>query len=735
MVDYKKLYSIFVDEAMERIAELEGGLLQIEKSPDDKELLNTIFRAAHTIKGSSGSLGLKDISAFTHHMEEILDLVRQEKLSPDKELINVLLDATDMIKEMVESVASETTFEFSRCEDLLKRMEEMKTRQEHVIRTPESLRLSGDLIARSDVSRSPERSERDEAILKDEIASPSARNDNKKEYRIIFVPDPNLFKRGIDPSVIINDLKNIGEIVSIKANTDAVPMLSELNCENLYLGWDIQLKANKKIETIKDAHEFIEKIKEVFEFVEDSSEIKILPVTVPEKNMPLMGKMLVDEGIVKTEDVEEALKAQKKLGEILVEQGKVSSGEIEKVLDKQRNKKVEAFKNSVSSTIRVDLKKLDHLINIVGEMVIVHSMFQQTLQSNGNSTSEKFDHLFSQLQRIGKDIQESAMSLRMLPVGEVFQRFTRLVRELSASKNKNMELIITGEDTELDKGVLEKIADPLVHLIRNSIDHGIETPEERLSKGKPANGTINLSAYQMGDSVYIDVEDDGRGLNKEKIIEKAISKGIINSAPGLTDDHLYNFIFMPGFSTAESVTDVSGRGVGMDVVKKNIESLNGRVYIRTKQNEGTTMSIKLPLTLAIIDGLTVLIGEEVFVVPITSVVESLRPHRDDVKTLNEKGEAINIRGEFIPLVRLYKELRIKPWKKDPWEAIVVVASHDGKKCCLLADELVGEQQVVLKNLGTAMPKIKGISGGTILGDGKVALVLDVHGIMEKSLGY
>ncbi|MDI6728831.1 MAG: chemotaxis protein CheA [Thermodesulfovibrionales bacterium] len=697
MVDFKKLYSIFVDEAMERIAELEDGLLQFEKSSEDKELLNTIFRAAHTIKGSSGSIGLKDISAFTHHMEEILDMVRQEKLSPDKELINTLLDATDMIKEMVGCVASETVFDFGRCEGLLKRMEEIK--------------------------KSPESGGKSQEI---------------KTFKIIFAPSHDLFKRGIDPAMIIDDLRGIGEIVSIKCLTEAVPALSDMNPENLYLRWDIQLR------TDKDASE----IKNVFEFVEEGSEIKIFPVSTTGKDVPFIGKMLIDEGVVKAEDVEDALKSQKRLGEILAEQGKVSPVNVEKALEKQRNIKMDSFKKSVSSTIRVDLGKLDHLINIVGEMVIIHSMFQQAIQGgnwlsvtdnggngkNGSlmthNSAQNMEALFSQLQRIGKDIQESAMSLRMLPVGEIFQRFIRLVRELSASKNKDIELIITGEDTELDKGVLEKIADPLVHLIRNSIDHGIETPQERLNKGKPEKGTIHLSAYQMGDAVYIDVEDDGRGLNKEKIVQNAMSKGIITNDQGLTDEQICNLIFMPGFSTADTVTDVSGRGVGMDVVKKNIESLNGKVYIRTRQDTGTTISIKLPLTLAIIDGLTVLIGEEIFVIPITSVVESLRPNRMEVKSLNEKVEVINVRGEYIPLMRLYEILGITSWKKDPWDAIVIVTMHEGRKYGLLADELLGEQQIVIKNLGTATPKVRGIAGGTILGDGRVALVLDVPGIAE-----
>jgi two-component system chemotaxis sensor kinase CheA len=695
VVDFKKLYTIFVEEAAERIAELENGLLQLERSPDDSELVNTIFRAAHTIKGSSGSLGLKDISVFTHGMEEILDLIRLGKLAPDKDIISALLNATDLIKEMVDCVAAESEFDFARCANISARMNDIRNKAILIKDEPEKFTNKTEITAKE-----PE----------------------IKNYKIVFAPSPDIFKRGIDPAVIIEDLRNVGQIIAIKSYSEDIPVISKLDPENLYLKWDIQLKTDKEPD----------KIKKVFEFVEDDSEIKILPLAEHEyrKYSTTIGQMLVEEGVVKPEDIHTALGEQKKLGEILIEKGKASCEDIEKALEKQRTVKTDSFKKSVSSTIRVDLKKLDHLINTVGEMVIIHSMFHQSIE--GDYISGKFEGIFMQLQRIGKDIQESAMALRMLPVGEVFQRFTRLVRELSESKGKKIDLIISGEDTELDKGVLEKIADPLVHLIRNSIDHGIESPEERLIKGKPEKGSIHLSAYQMGDSVYIEVEDDGKGLNKEKIIEKALSKGVITSSAALTDEQIYNLIFLPGFSTADKVTDVSGRGVGMDVVKRNIEALNGKVNIITTPDAGTVMSIKLPLTLAIIDGLKVLVGEDIFVVPITSVIESLRPKRQDVQTMNEKGEVINVRDEFIPMVRLYDQLGITSWKRDPWEAIVVLVSHEGKKLCLLADELIGEQQVVLKNLGKATPKINGIAGGTILGDGKVALVLDVPGIMESA---
>ncbi len=671
-MDIEKLLRVFIDEAVERIGEIEDGLLEIEKSPQDMELINSIFRAAHTIKGSSGTFGLSDISRFTHCMEEILDLMRNGKLIPEKEIVNTLLEANDILKEMIETVASGGSFDFSRCEGLVSRMKSLAEKKE------------------------------------------------LRQFKIIFIPSADLFRRGIEPTIIIEDLKNIGEIVDIQAYSDEVPTLSEFNPEELYLRWDILLRTDREESEIK----------EVFEFVEDGSKIKIFPVTDAEKDIPFLGQMLIKEGVVAPEDVDAALKTQKRLGEILVEEGKATSEEIERVIAKQRNSKQESFKKSITSTIRVDLGKLDHLVNIVGEMVIIHSMFQQFINSNGNREAEKLDLIFNQLQRIGKDIQESVMSLRMLPVGEVFHRFTRLVRELSETRNKEIELIITGEETELDKGVLEKITDPLVHLIRNAIDHGIEETEERIAKGKPARGRIHLSAFQLGDSVYIEVEDDGRGLDREKILRKALSAGLINSGEGLTDDQIFNLIFQPGFSTAEKVTDISGRGVGMDVVKKNIESLNGKIFIRTKPDAGTTISIKLPLTLAIIDGLTVGIGEEVFVIPISSVIESLRPERCNVKTLNEKGEVINVRDEYIPLLRLHEILDIPAMKIKPWEAIVVVTSHEDKKYGLLVDDLIGQQQVVIKNLGNAMPKVRDIAGGTILGDGRVALVLDVPGIID-----
>lgn len=705
-MDLKRFHAIFVEEASEHLETLENGFMQLEKTPDDSELLNAIFRSAHTIKGSSGTVGLPDIAKFTHVMEEILESLRAGELSTSEAMISTLLEALDMIKEMVAAVATEEEFPFERCLDLMARMEAF--RGETLAAAPEQSELSS--------SSSPDTSSE----------TGGAENTTKNLFLIHFAPPVTVFQRGLDPSKFFDELRELGEITVLTCETDTLPRLSGLDPEELHLRWVLRLKTDCDEQAVRG----------VFEFIEEESTIEI---TLMNQDINLFGSLLVEEGIISEDDVREALTMQKKLGDILLEQGKVTKEQISGVLDKQAERKAETVKKAVSTNIRVDLKKLDHLVNLVGEMVIIHSMFHQVMYGQGKegaselaANSERIDMIFGQLQRIGKDIQEGAMALRMLPVGEVFQRFTRLVRELSSSKGKDVELVISGEETELDKGVLEKIADPLVHLIRNSVDHGIESPSDRAAAGKPAQATVYLRAYQMGDAVYIDVQDDGKGLDRDKIIAKALEKGVIGTANGLADDEVYNLIMLPGFSTADKITDTSGRGVGMDVVKQNIEALNGVVNIKTRKGIGTTISIRLPLTLAIIDGLTISVGKEVFIVPITSVIESIRPSRKDVNSIEEKGEIVTVRGEYIPMIRLHKLLDIPSNSQDPCQAIVVVVHHDNKKYGFMADELLGEQQVVLKTLGSATPKVRCIAGGTIMGDGQVALVLDVVGVIATA---
>ncbi len=706
-MDLKRFHAIFVEEASEHLETLENGFMQLEKTPDDADLLNAIFRSAHTIKGSSGTVGLPDIAKFTHVMEEILESLRSGELITTKDMISTLLEALDIIKEMIAAVAAEEEFPFERCLDLMDRMASIKG-----AKSAESTAAAifPSVSTASEISPS--------AAASDAIP--------QNLFLIRIAPPANIFQRGLEPAKLFDELREFGEITSLACETDHIPRLSELDPEELCLHWVLRFKTERDEQAVRT----------IFEFIEDESEIEVTPMN---QDLNLFGSILVEEGIVSEDDVREALTMQKKLGDILQEQGKVTKEQVNGVLDKQAVRKAESFKKAVSTNIRVDLKKLDHLVNLVGEMVIIHSMFHQVMYGQGKqgatelaNNSERVDTIFGQLERIGKDIQEGAMALRMLPVGDVFQRFTRLVRELSSSKGKDVELVISGEETELDKGVLEKIADPLVHLIRNSVDHGIESPVDRAAANKPAQATVYLRAYQLGDAVYIDVQDDGKGLDRDKIIAKALEKGVISTASGLTEDEIYNLIMLPGFSTADKITDTSGRGVGMDVVKQNIEALNGVVNIKTRKGVGTTISIRLPLTLAIIDGLTINVGNDIFIIPITSVVESIRPSRKDVNSIEEKGEVVNVRGEYIPMIRLHRLLNIDSKQQDPCQAIVVVVHHDNRKYGLMADELIGEQQVVLKTLGSATPKVRSIAGGTIMGDGQVALVLDVVGVIATA---
>lgn len=444
----------------------------------------------------------------------------------------------------------------------------------------------------------------------------------------------------------------------------------------------------------------------------------------------LLGNLLVREGSVSEEQLANALKEQqthKRVGEILVGQKALSEEKLMESLKKQ-----DAIRKVDVPTIRVDVDKVDNLMNLVGELVIIQSMLSQISGSYSEENLEKLRKSAGQLERNCREIQERVMSIRMLPISNVFNRFPRVVRDVAAERGKKVALLISGDETELDKTLIEKIADPLTHLIRNSVDHGIELPDERLSAEKPEVGKVWLKAFHQGGNVVITVEDDGRGLNREKIISKAMEKGLISDPAGMSEQEIFRFIFLPGFSTADKVTEVSGRGVGMDVVKRNIEGIGGSVAIETEEGRFTRFVIRIPLTLAIIDGLTVLVGREIFIIPLISILESKRPKASEFKHVKGEGEVINVRGSFVPLLRLHRFFGIEPMETDPLKAVVVIVNAEGKQFALLADELVGQQQVVIKSMGKGFEGIPGITGATILGSGEVALIMDVVGAVRKA---
>jgi two-component system, chemotaxis family, sensor kinase CheA len=468
-----------------------------------------------------------------------------------------------------------------------------------------------------------------------------------------------------------------------------------------------------------------------------------------------IGEILVEDGVTTPEKIEKALTEQKPIGEILAEKGVITEPQLDNAL-KQQGKKVgerlvesgattpESIDTALESqqaqrsvklqsrTVKVDTGKLDNLFDLVGELVIANTLIVGEMNSvNNNGTSKNL----SQLTKITKDIQDQVMSMRMVTLKQTFQKMSRLVRDVSQRSGKKVKFEISGEETELDKNVIEEIADPLVHILRNSVDHGIESEEDRVTKGKPKEGTVSLSAFHRGGSIIIEIKDDGKGLQKERILKKAIDKGLVSNQASMTDNQIYNLIFAPGLSTADKVTNISGRGVGMDVVKKNIEKLRGKVDVTSQEGVGSTFTIKLPLTLAIIDGIVVNVGDTKYIIPTVSIEESLQPKEEEISTVKNQGEVINIRGNLLSLVRLHKLYNISTTKTVPWESIVVVVEGAEGKYGVLVDELLGQQQVVIKSLGDRFKNVKGISGSAILGDGKVGLILDVTGVREAFVGH
>ena len=490
----------------------------------------------------------------------------------------------------------------------------------------------------------------------------------------------------------------------------------------------------KMIQNVQGALESGSAIDDNINTVDLTRRIEALNTRASSAEEKPLGEILVESGSVSPEDIEASLERQKeepekKIGEILVEQKKIDSKTVISGLREQKK-----FKHGqIDLQVKVDTKKLDNLVDLTGELVINQAMLKQN-DTIVLASDQKLYHTMNQLTQITSSLQKTAMAMRMVPIKATFQKMVRLVRDLAKNSGKEVALEMSGEDTEIDRNVVEELYEPMVHMIRNAADHGIESIEDRENVGKKKNGTINLRAYQRGSNIIIEIEDDGRGLNKDRILEKAKSKNLITDDMKLTDSEIYNMIFHAGFSTAKTVTDVSGRGVGMDVVKKAIEKLRGRVEIDSRPGKGSKFVISLPLTLAIIEGMLVRVGHDKYIIPTLAIRESFRPEKDQYSTIKQKGEMILSRGSLIPLIRLDQIFSVKGDAEKPWEGLVVTVENDGEQRCLLLDELLGKEEVVIKSIGQYMKSIKGIAGGAILGDGRVGLILDISGIFEIANG-
>lgn len=710
--DFSQFQDAFFEEAAEHLAIVEDGLLRLEQHPEDLDLLNKIFRSAHSIKGTSGMFGFNAVAQFTHKMETLLDLLRNGQKVVTPQIADLLLKSTDCLKTLIDVAKTGAPVD----DDIVQRLTAELAASQTSTGTQSSIpvaQVSGSASAQA--------------------------GSHGHVYRIAWTPPEWLFQRGLDPLQIFKELSDLGTVSHVTVDASKVPDLAVMDPEKCYLSWTMMLETAKDRSVVDPVFEFVREdsrleIREELERQTQEGERTVTGVpgvtgVVDGTESKPLGEILVESGVVTRDTLDKALSQQKRVGEILIAQHAVTPLQVEQALQKQQESAAQSKKTDTAS-IRVDTDKIDKLINLVGELVITQSMLSDLGSRFETRQLSVLLERLAQLERNTREIQERVMSIRMLPIGTAFSRFPRLVRDLSAKAGKKIQLVLSGEETELDKTVIESIGDPLTHLVRNSADHGLEPPEERLDNNKPELGTIRLNAFHEGGSICITVEDDGRGLNRDKILAKALKQGLIAENEKLSEDQIWLLIFKPGFSTAEKVTDVSGRGVGMDVVKRNIEGLGGAVSIKTALGKGTIFTLKLPLTLAIIEGMTVRVGRETYIVPLLSILESIQPKAASLKTVVGKGELIDVRSTYLPMVRLYDVFSLQPEHTDPTQAILLILETEGERVAVMVDEIVGQQQVVIKSMEQNFRKVAGVAGATILGDGTVGFILDVRGLLE-----
>ncbi len=662
-IDISQFHDVFFEESFEGLDAMESGLLNLEEGAADVEAINTIFRAAHSIKGGAGTFGFMAVSEFTHKMETLLDEMRNGQRDVTSESTNVLLVAVDVLREMLTAVQQDSPTDDERISGVVQQLAAL---------------LGED---------APNTEAEQEAMVSSAASS---------GWLINFKPHQHMLQTGNDPVRMFRELASLGEFTSVVDDSD-LPAFSNLEPEDSYLAWTIELKGDASKEDVV----------EIFEWVDDDCDLSIEPL-VTEDIIPVV------EDETETVEPEPVVTAEAKA----------------EPTAKESKPKTATSTTPAAASIRVSTDKIDSLINMVGELVITQSMLSQVGENFNESMLPQLIDGLAQLERNTREMQEGIMQIRMLPISFAFNRFPRLVHDLSAKMGKKVELKLSGEQTELDKTVMEKIGDPLVHLVRNSLDHGLETPDKRTAAGKDETGTILLNAYHQGGNIVIEIKDDGAGLNEEKIFQKAVEKGLVGANDNLPPEKVHDLIFLPGFSTADVVSDVSGRGVGMDVVRKNINSLGGSVEVLSQRGIGSTFTIRLPLTLAIMDGQSIRVSNDNYILPLVSIIESLEVKSSDVKLVAGKGELYELRDEYVPVIRLYDVFNLEPKITDLEEGLLVVVEGDGQKVGLFIDELLGQQQVVIKSLETNYRKVLGISGATILGDGTVALILDVPGLIS-----
>ena len=714
---------IFVSEAIELLEEMENALLDLEDSNGDEELLNQIFRAAHTIKGSAGLFGFEHIIEFTHVVENVLDDMRNCLIPITSELITTLMRSKDQIGALIEALPEEDNFDAKEEKEILDLLKAF--RQGGSSATPKA-KTEAEVSEQAESSGTDTESDTDKA--------------QSDHYHISLRLGQDTFVQGFNPIAMFKQLEELGELKEVVLISDTLPELEKLDPEHCYLGWEIALKsqANK------------EEIHEIFQFIAGASctilppkskfsDFRHLIEQLPEEDDLALGQMLIRTGSLTEQELQLVLnkqqeKPQELVGDLLVENKIVHEEVVEQALEKQ--KQVKAKKQQAMSFVKIDSVMLDKLVNLVGELVITGAKMSQL--SEAVADDDLVETMESMMMAL-EELRETALGLRMIPIGATFNRFHRVVRDISQELEKDISLEIYGAETELDKTVIEKIADPLMHLVRNSLDHGIEMPDERERIGKPRQGLIKLDAHHEAGMIVISITDDGKGLDSDKLLEKAIDRGIVREGQKLSRAEIYNLIFEAGFSMAKQISNISGRGVGMDVVRRNIEALRGTINISSEKGEGTTISIQLPLTLAIIDGFHIQVNHEDFIIPLDMIKECVTLNEAQIEETS-MHDYITLREEVLPLIKMDRYFNLVDDKQVLQQEAdesqtkrhenVVVVQFGNQKVGLTVDTLLGEIQAVIKPMGRVFKGLNGFAGFTILGSGHIALVLDVPGLVK-----
>jgi two-component system chemotaxis sensor kinase CheA len=675
-IDLTQFHDAFYEESFEAIAQMEEALLRLDAGTPDLELINTIFRVAHSIKGGAATFGFAEITSFTHTLETLLDELRGQRMKVTAALSDLLLRSVDVMRDMLRAQQARQPVDAQRVTDLQFDLE----------------------LAVAQKGAGP-------AAAAPATAAAATEAMRGTLYSISFRPFLHLLARGNDPLRMFRELRDLGDL-QVTADVSALPAFEEFDPENCYLSWTLQLRT----EATRQA------IVEVFDWAEGDCTLEVSALETD----AVPAAVAVAAPVAPAAAASSAALALRPATAAAAEDAEGRHG------------KAGDSKPSDASSIRVSTEKIDDLMNSVGELVITQSMLGQFGALLDGAVGERLRAGLAQLERNVRELQESVMRVRMVPISFVFSRFPRMVRDLSQRLGKQVELRMTGGETELDKTVLEKIGDPLIHLVRNSIDHGIESQQQRLASGKDARGTVHLHAYHRGSSITVEVSDDGGGLKRERVLAKARERGLVGADEELSEEAVCNLIFLAGFSTHDQATDISGRGVGMDVVKRNVDQLGGSIEVRSEAGKGSRFIITLPLTLAIVDGQTVAVGDESYIVPLTAIVESLQMHAASVNHVVGHGEVLSFRGEYLPVVRLEKLFNARRGReREAGDGLIMVVEGDGKRVGLCVDELLGQQQVVVKTLEANYGHVDGIAGATILGDGSVALILDIAGLTRS----